>query len=318
MSDGRAECIRWWDALDALPNKEDVECGLQLARASLHPDALWLASQFPAGTEVTRQQMAAAMIEQGDDPRALYIAWRLVERSEENLLLRSAERGYAPAQAKMSAMTSGDESYEWAERAAASGDGEGLFRLGQSCHYGRGCCVDTDRATSLYRSAAELGLPAAQVAYGWLAFGDTDWRRFLWHGRAAMWGENGRPFLNSVLRLFASFARGENGRVLHTVVPVMQSCLATPELLGVELHGVERRQLNVLLELHEAMLGRAREAIACWSIVARRRGMAKDMRVMVAQMAWEEAWQWSEGRLQTVGKETSSSGEESAQSCALQ
>jgi hypothetical protein len=42
------------------------------------------------------------------------------------------------------------------------------------------------------------------------------------------------------------------------------------------------------------MLRRARDAVACWSIVGIRRGLVKDVRVMIAKMAWEEPWQWSE------------------------
>jgi hypothetical protein len=49
-----------------------------------------------------------------------------------------------------------------------------------------------------------------------------------------------------------------------------------------------------LLELHKAMLARARRAIDCWSMAGRRCGVVKDMRVVIAKMAWEEAWQWGE------------------------
>jgi hypothetical protein len=49
-----------------------------------------------------------------------------------------------------------------------------------------------------------------------------------------------------------------------------------------------------VLELHGQLLGRARSAIDCWSVAARRLGVAKDIRVMIAKMAWEEVWRWGE------------------------
>jgi hypothetical protein len=52
--------------------------------------------------------------------------------------------------------------------------------------------------------------------------------------------------------------------------------------------------LQRVLEQYDAMLHRARRAIACWSMAAKRRRMVKDMRVMIAKMAWEEPWQWGE------------------------
>jgi hypothetical protein len=51
-------------------------------------------------------------------------------------------------------------------------------------------------------------------------------------------------------------------------------------------------QLERVIELHAAMLGRARRAMVCWSMAGRRLGVVKDVRVMIAKMLWEEAWRW--------------------------
>jgi hypothetical protein len=48
------------------------------------------------------------------------------------------------------------------------------------------------------------------------------------------------------------------------------------------------------MELHGAMLQRARRAIDCWSMAGRRLRVVRDMRVMIAKMAWEEVWRWGE------------------------
>jgi hypothetical protein len=46
--------------------------------------------------------------------------------------------------------------------------------------------------------------------------------------------------------------------------------------------------------LHDAMMGRARRAICCWSMAGQRLRVVKDMRVMIAKMLWKGAWQWGE------------------------
>jgi hypothetical protein len=57
-----------------------------------------------------------------------------------------------------------------------------------------------------------------------------------------------------------------------------------------------------VLELHEAMLRRAREAIDCWSVAARRCGVAKDMRLVIARLAWQEVWRWGDSAKNNSGR----------------
>jgi hypothetical protein len=54
--------------------------------------------------------------------------------------------------------------------------------------------------------------------------------------------------------------------------------------------------LQRVLVLHARMLRRARKAIACWSVVGRRFGVAKDIRVLIGKSAWDEVWLWGERR----------------------
>jgi hypothetical protein len=89
MSEGgsvdRAELIKWWDALDTLTGtewrKRSVKNGLEMARESAHPDAQWLVSLFPAGAPVTTGHLRKMLLEQGEDPRALYLILSLGDTS---------------------------------------------------------------------------------------------------------------------------------------------------------------------------------------------------------------------------------------------
>jgi hypothetical protein len=289
------EQIKWADALDAVWSNACVEKGLQMARECRHPDAQWLASLFPAGVPVTRERMALVMVEQGEDARAMYLAWRLSVAST-GVLRRAAELGYAPAQASLSEECEVEECFMWAERAAAQGDRNGLFQLARRFRLEYGCAKNEGTVNELYRQAAELGHLYAQWFYGGSAFGEYAWERFDWWGRAALRGCSVTFFCSSVLRLLRKFAKGDLGRILHTVAPVMRNNMNDAErrVLGSLFLTDEMEKFHRLIQLHDEMLGRAKRAIACWSVVARRRGVVKDIRVMISKRMWEEAWQWGE------------------------
>jgi hypothetical protein len=145
--------------------------------------------------------------------------------------------------------------------------------------------------------------------YGWLAFGERDWKRYQWRCRAAERGYGASSLHAAFVELLPSFENGECGRILHTVGPVVRSNLDVAKCasLGRTLDRDERRKLERGVALCAAMMGRARRAVDCWSMAGRRRGVVKDMRVMIAKMLWAEAWRWSEKEIsEKVGEEEAS------------
>jgi hypothetical protein len=293
----KAELIKWWDALDVLDQDErDVEKALRMARECRHPDAVWLASLFPSGAAVTRQRMREVMREQGGDARALHLAWRLnVDRVEApDLLERAAATGYAPAQADLSSDLRGARAFELAQLAAAQGSRRGMCELARCFRYGMGCAKDDSRATELFLAAAELGDASAQWCYGEMAFGSSDWERFHWWSLAVARGCGKDSFLDDTVCLLPAFEGGQLGRILHVTAPVLRANLnvVEQEVFGTKIGKEVWQRLLRVLELHEAMIYRARRAVMCWSMAGRRRGVVKDMRVMIAKMLWEEPWRW--------------------------
>jgi hypothetical protein len=296
-----AELIKWWDALDLIAGSrvdEDVERGLQMARSCDHPDARWLSSLFPAGVAVTKEGVERVMLEQGEDPRAMHIAWTLGRRIDSTLLQRAAERGYAPSQAMYSlrcSLRSPVESFELAQKASAQGDRRGLCQLGCCLFRGAGCEADRERAIDLFKRAAALDLPLAQYIYSESAFGRADWEKYFWWGRAASRGYAHLSFCRAICGLLVSFENGENCRILHTVGPLLRGTVdaANYTLFGKSVPSDVSNQLVRVVQLHNAMLDRARAAVHCWSVAGRRIGVVRDVRVMIAKMVWEEAWRWS-------------------------
>jgi hypothetical protein len=104
---------------------------------------------------------------------------------------------------------------------------------------------------------------------------------------------NCSEFFVAVLELLPTFEKGENCRVLRTAGPLIhQSLVAPATMFYPSMTPSDILQLQRVVELHDAMLGKAKHAIACWSVVGRRLGVVKDTRVMIAKMVWDEAWRW--------------------------
>jgi hypothetical protein len=267
-----AEQIKWWDALDVLLGswrKVKIAKGLQMARECRHPDAQWLASLFPAHGDVpTQHDMTVVMLQQGPDPRDMHLAAKLRNLDSVALLRHAAARGYAPSQA--------------------------LYRLSFCFREGRGCVKNLGRAVKLLRESALLEFPPARVHYG-STFGELDWERYLWHGKAAKHGYN-YPFRMALLRLLPLFEKRENGRVLFTVGPLIKANLSVAKcrVFGERFEVDWMEKFQRVTALYGTMIGRARAAIACWSSVGRRCGVVKDIRVVIAKMAWGEVWRWGE------------------------
>jgi TPR repeat protein len=171
---------------------------------------------------VTCEGVREVLAAQGDDPRALHMVGCLGEAGDESLQ-RAAETGFAPAQAEMLMRSSGRSAFEWAEKAAVQGDRNGLFELGCCFFYGRACAKDRGKAVALIREAAELESRSAQCRYGVVAFGELEWERYHWRGRAAVKGLGNGPFCDAVARLLPLFENGGLGRVLHTVALLVRA-----------------------------------------------------------------------------------------------
>jgi hypothetical protein len=170
----------------------------------------------------------------------------------------------------------------------------GVYWLGLCLQHGCGCAQDKSSAHELFREAAELGLPAAQLSYA-ESFGELDWRRYLWVSRATSRGSHSRVVCNSFRTLAEPLERGEMGRALHVLAPVVRKNLVVAErrLFREPLSETDISRLQRVLQLHAAMLECARSAVRCWSLVGLRCGLVKDVRVVIAKIVWEEPWRWS-------------------------
>jgi TPR repeat protein len=187
-----------------------------------------------------------------------------------------------------------DGDFQWAQLAADQGSRRGIVELGHCYFHGRGCAVDRARALELTRVAAELDCPRAQHSYGHYGFGERDWQRYYWYWRASERRIGVAKSAREIIGFLPSFEKGELGRILQLAVPLIRKSFA----YAVPDWPTEQPQVDQLLrvELHEAMLDRVRQAIACWSMVGQRCGVAQDVRIMITTMLWTEPWRWGAKR----------------------
>jgi hypothetical protein len=269
----KAERIEWGEAMWCEKQRgvgADIELGLRLARECQHPDARWLASLFPAGDDVTREHFCGVMRGQGEDQRALSLTEILTSVKMERLT-RVANTGYAPAQVAV-VLIDVQTMFKYASVAAASGDRRGMFQLARCLREALGCEKDKGRAMELLREAAELGKPGGAAAVTRVCFWRARLERFCWRGRMASQGVGGKKVCVQVTEIVPSFERGGLSRILRIVGPIVLEILDVPtrtvcgDLVSVR----EVGKLQRVLQLQEAMLGRARRAIDCWSMAGRR------------------------------------------------
>jgi len=166
-SDDLALKLAWYESRDFLFGenfkKQDVKRALELASICRHPDAQWL-TRVCAGKDVkTRKEAEAVFLTLGnDDGRALCFA-ATIGRRKLPCLRRSAEMGFAFAQACMCYETEGLERFNLASRAAAQAERDGFYWLGVCYDDGDGCEKDLKKAKENFLVAAKMEYVAAMT-----------------------------------------------------------------------------------------------------------------------------------------------------------
>ena len=157
------EDLQWYEIRDLFVGSsyalasvtQDVKLALELATHCQHPEARWLTEVF-AGRGVNHVEEALAVLEEKNDARSLCFVARLSSPVDLVWLRRSAELGYAFAQAIMAEETSEDEGFAWASRAAVQGERDGYYWLGRCFIDARGCEKDEKKAKESFLKAANL------------------------------------------------------------------------------------------------------------------------------------------------------------------
>ncbi len=240
--------------------------------------------------------------EQGDDARAMFFAalvcnWVFPTRTE---LREPAKLGYAPAQAWLAHICDPREScrFEWAEKAAAQDDPDGIFELAFCFWFGVGCEKDESKGVEGFREAAAMEHVAGHWWFASCAFEEPDWRRYHWLKRAAVLGST-----EAIQDLISAASKhlellGENGSNRH-VFEIGADCREHVQAkdgsaFGSKVAAEQVSTLERVVSLHEKWCEDARQAIRCWIWVGLHRTVSKDMRNAISKMLWANKWTWSQ------------------------
>jgi len=166
--------VVWFDVQDAVLTGSTVRRFLKLAASCDDTNSRWLCSLFDGRDVASRIQAKQVFLENGgDDPRALCFAALMLRPFDEQLLRRSASRGFAFAQALLLKarfiQRGAEERLEMALKAAEQNEREGLRELAR-IWIERG---NAEKAMPLLLAAAELGCVDAMVSLFFLSFGKT-------------------------------------------------------------------------------------------------------------------------------------------------
>jgi hypothetical protein len=299
--------LEWYKIRDTLFGRncvsQNISVAVELASSCDHPDARWL-TEVCAGKDVNTKEDAKKVFSAlgEDDARALCFAWVLGDRNDTAPLRRSAELGFAFAQALMVGETKRDEKLKFAQLAAAQGEREGFFWLGRCLCAGFRCLEDVNKAKENLLRASELGDAWAMEWLGEL-FDCAHPERWRWWGRAASLGINWR-FLRDFPKQVESFDFGTKGgavmfsigRALHGHVNEEAKRIFNTELLFNVCVGPAKQAVAFYEQIHAC-----RKAVDTWTMIGIRFKVVKDIRKVIATLVWNtrrEAPIWRAGGIE--------------------
>jgi hypothetical protein len=261
--------LGWYRVRDTLLGEncvnQNVKKALELAVTCNHPNAVWLTNLFAGRDVKTPQEARQVFLHCEEDPRALCFAGLLVSTFHD--LRRSAELGDAYAQARMAERTIDADCFRWAEKAAAQGERDGFFHLGDCWKKGKGCEKDEKKAKESLLVASELEHIYGMYSYGKL-LDKTDTQRIVWMGKAAVYGSPlGYWFLLEVEEQMQNCNSGrENGSVVFAIGRTVKAHIIVErkELFGYNL-GFDFS--NQAVKFYHFQLQSYRNAVNTWTLV---------------------------------------------------
>ncbi len=291
--------IKWFHARRAFFNLRCAQ-GLEFARHCDHEDARLLVSLFPNGAPRTSAEAAAVFLAKQDDARCLLWAAMSGGQPRMDLIRRSAQGGCAAAWDKLAealwAKNSASEAARYAEMAVVQDEPWAMWQLASRLWYGQdGFDVQQIRAEELWLRGSELGDPSAQAKYAKACCAENSLERFVWLRRAALQESgNGRFFLvHFAPQQVELHEKGASGRIVFEIGFGLSAC-------EIWRNWADGRAQEIACEravsLYQQWCAEARQSVMCWIWAARRLGIAKDVRLLIADLVWDERSAWSENK----------------------
>jgi TPR repeat protein len=288
-----ATILEWYKIRDTFCGhnfvSQNIPLALELASACDHPDARWLTEACAGKDVTTREDVKRVFSALGqNDARALCFLW-CFGVGDLGCLRRSAEHGFAFAQALMADRTRGEERFKFAELAAAAGERAGCYELGWCFCSGIGCEKNLDKAKENFLRASELDHVYAMDYLGDL-LDDSDLQRWRWWGRAAALGYTWK-FLSYFAKHFKLFKSGSGSA---TAMFVIGRAFQGHVNEGKRLIFNDGSKFNSFINpakqaiaFYEAQIQSTKDAMHAWTQVGIHFNVVKDVRKLIAKLIWD-------------------------------
>jgi TPR repeat protein len=198
-------------------------------------------------------------------------------------LRRSAELGFAFAQAWLAWKTEGEEQFKFAQLAAAQGERDGFFWLGHCFRFGNGCKKDLYKAKENFLLASELGYVSAMHCLGKL-FEDSDPQRWRWWGRAAALGDSWRFLFLFAKQVELFYSGCGSAAVMFAIGQALQGhvneearTIFNRSNNSVSLFGPAKQAIA----LYETQIKATKAAMRAWTLVGIKLKVVKDVRKLI-------------------------------------
>ncbi len=161
-----------------------------------------------------------------------------------------------------------------------------MRRLADREWLGIGGAEGEERGAQLLVQGAKLGDPQCQVWYGWKCCKDGSAAQFDWIRRAALQGDSTAWFAlrKTALEQVAVYEAGGSGRLLYEIGVTCVLSKRSHEDAATEC------AVAVYLRCNEE----AKRAVMCWLWLGKNEGVAKDIRLLIADLIWNGRAAWAD------------------------
>jgi hypothetical protein len=289
-----ATLLEWYKIRDTCFGQnyvsQNIPLALELAGRCQHPDARWLTEACAGKNLRTKEdgKRVFSALGQGD-ARALCFTWLLGDQEDLLPLRRSAELGFAFAQASMALKVhDGTEKLEFALLAAAQGERDGFFWLAVCYREGYGGHQDFRMAKENFFLASELGEGSAMLEFGHFLDKSDPQRWKVW-GRAASFGVSWKFlfYFGSEVELFISGTG--SAAVMFAIGQVLRGNM-NEEARTIFNEGYDDsfiRPAKQAIAFYEAQIKATKNAMRASTLVGIRWKVVKDVRKMIAKLLWD-------------------------------
>ena len=310
MTDKIEDLVEFFDARDQFLGISNYDLrrnlieGLRRLKTCRHvnEEILFIRSVFDGVDEslLVPKEAKRLLLLHRDNHIALYYAAYLTDYEDDELLDKAAKLGNFLAQTYFAFKSESEVSFNWAKK--ASGDREALSFLGYYYETGKNCEKNIPMAIDFYKKSSDLGFGYGTAKYGLLKFEKNDPERYLWLGKAVKQDSIGSVgfFLDEMVEQLKYYdflgANDGSSPVLFMIGKMISGNVnkADNSIFGAHFDEGDSvfESVDRVIEIYHNSFTRAKDAVMCWMIIAKRKRLCRDVARLIGYQVWDYRVNW--------------------------